>query len=144
MIKFINKTIKYLFSFLFIISAMTSIVAAHGMIIEPINDESVKVYYDGGGFSDRTEVVLLDKDDKELAKGNLDKDGVYKYDKSLPVVKIVAEDGLGHHAEYVVADGFKEGLPKLPIIAAAIVIFGGVAFYFNKKSKAKQNNITIK
>lgn len=137
---------KTMFAFAFIAALMSTSIFAHSMIIEPVNDTSVKVYYDGGGFSDRTVVKLLDENDKELAQGNLDKDGVYTYDKSLPISKIVAEDGLGHHAEWIVADGFKEGLPKAPIIAVAVIIFGGVAIFYNKKNKKKSldNNTQTK
>lgn len=110
-------------------------VFAHGMLLQLVEPGVLKAEYDGGGFSPRTEVVLYDEAGNELASGPVDENGEFHFDKELAVHSAVANDGMGHQAEY--KEGVVEkSIPKLPVVIGVFAVIGGVFAVYNKKSKA--------
>lgn len=107
-------------------------VQAHSMEIEPLEDQRVKVVYEGGGFSRRTTVTVLDDMGRVLEEGKLDAEGVYDYSHLSQAHKILADDGIGHRAEWVIGtDHYHQ--PKMPVIAGVWMVFGSIAWYFDRK-----------
>jgi hypothetical protein len=51
--------------------------------------------------------------------------------------KIVADDGLGHRAGWIVGTEFKKSLPKLPVVIAVLSVCGLIAYIFDKKAKKR-------
>ena len=69
----------------------------------------------GGGFSPRTEVTIYGVNGEELGKGLVDEEGKYHFDASLDVHTAIAEDGMGHRAEY--EKGVETTtIPKVPVV----------------------------
>lgn len=113
-----------------------SMVYAHAMFLELEEPGVLRVEYDGGGFSPRTEVTIYDENGGELDKGLVDEEGKFHFDKNLDVHSAVAEDGMGHRAEY------KKGVqtstvPKIPVVIGVFVIVALIFTFYTKKSKAK-------
>lgn len=111
-------------------------VYAHGMDLKLVEPGVLKVEYDGGGFSPRTEVTIFDAKGNELGKGSVDEEGKYSFDPSLKVHRAIADDGMGHRAEY------KEGvehrdIPKVPVIIGIFAAIGVIFLVFNKRTKNK-------
>lgn len=113
------------------------IAYAHGMFLSLEEPGVLKAEYDGGGFSPRTEVTIYDEEGHELGKGLVDEEGKFHFDSSLKVHSAVADDGMGHRAEY------KEGvevrtIPKVPVIIGVFAVIGIITLIFNKRAKQKQ------
>jgi len=110
---------------------------AHKMTIDPVEDGIIKVQYDDGSFSERTEVKVYNSKDEVIEEGKLDEEGKFTYDKSKDVSYIVAEDGLGHKAEWKIGEetkkdsGGSKGL-KIGAVVLALAIIGGISY---KKKK---------
>lgn len=114
-----------------------SVVQAHSMEIEPLEDQRVRVSYDGGGFSRRTAVTVLDDLGIVLEEGKLDAEGVYDYSHLNQAHKILADDGIGHRAEWVIGMG-QHHRPKMPVIAGVWMVFGSTAWYYQRKVDRKE------
>jgi len=99
----------------------------------------LKVEYDGGGFSPRTEITIYDEKGNELGKGLVDEEGKFHFDKNLDVYSAVANDGMGHRAEYE-KGVIKKEIPKLPVVIAVFAVIGIIFAVFNKK-KTKQKRV---
>lgn len=107
---------------------------AHGMSLILEAPGVFRVEYDGGGFSPGTEVVLYDQEGRELARGLVDEEGKYHFDASLAVYRAVADDGMGHRAEY--KEGVEEKtIPKVPVVIAVFAVVAVIFVVFNKKKK---------
>ena len=110
---------------------------AHGMLLILEEPGVLRVEYDGGGFSPRTEVTIYDKEGNELGKGSVDEEGKYYFDPSLNVHLAVADDGMGHRAEY--KEGVQEkSLPKIPVIIGVFAVIAVITIIFNKRANQKQ------
>lgn len=94
----------------------------------------LRVEYEGGGFSPRTEITIYDENGNELAKGPVDEDGKFHFDENLNIHKAVADDGMGHRAEYVEGATAKS-IPELPVIIGVFAIAGVFYYIFSKKNK---------
>lgn len=120
--------------FICIVLLIPNFVSAHGMDLRLIEPGVLQVEYDGGGFSPRTEVIIYDEAGNELASGPVDENGEFHFDKELNVDRAVADDGMGHRAEY--KEGVVErSIPKLPVVIGVFAIIGGIFAVYNKKSK---------
>lgn len=107
---------------------------AHGMSLRLEAPGVFRVEYDGGGFSPRTEVVLYDEEGRELERGLVDEEGKYHFDENLAVYRAVADDGMGHRAEY--KEGVEEKtIPKVPVVIAVFAVVAVIFVVFNKKKK---------
>ena len=104
-------------------------VSAHRMLIEEISEGVVKVGYEDGRFSRRTVVVVYDKQGEEIARGELDGEGLFYYAPE-DAVLIEADDGLGHRAELVLGEEIAEELPRGLTIALVSVGFLLIAGFF--------------
>ena len=66
----VKISIVSLLSFLLLL--VPSLALAHGMLLTLEEPGVLKVEYDGGGISPRTEVTIYDTEGNELAKGPVD------------------------------------------------------------------------
>lgn len=110
---------------------------AHKMVIEPLEDGVIKVQYDDGSFSERTEVKVYNSKDEVIEEGKLDEEGKFTYDKSKEVSYIIAEDGLGHKAEWKIGEESKKDSGgskwvKIGAVVLVLVAIGGISY---KKKK---------
>lgn len=119
---------------LWMVAAAAPVCHAHSMTIEQVDDQRVLIQYDGGGFSRRTVVTVLDATGHVLEEGKLDAEGMYDYGHLPGAYRIVADDGLGHRAEWVVGTT-RHNRPKLPAIAAVWLVSGGIAWRFRRKKE---------
>lgn len=128
------KRILIIMSILLIIAVP---VYAHKMSIEPVEDGIIKVQYDDGGISSRAEVTVYNSNDEEIEKGKLDEKGQFTYDTSKDAAYIVAEDGLGHKAEWKVGEEVKSdtGGSKALKIGAVVLVFAAIGFISYKRKK---------
>lgn len=127
------------FSLVCIFLIISSYSFAHGMSLKLEEPGVLKVEYDGGGFSPRTEITIYDEKGNELGKGLVDEEGKFHFDKNLDVYSAVANDGMGHRAEYE-KGVIKKEIPKLPVVIAVFAVIGIIFAVFNKK-KTKQKRV---
>ncbi|MGI6679864.1 MAG: hypothetical protein ACOX2Q_12715 [Dehalobacterium sp.] len=114
-----------------------SMADAHGMFLRLEESGVLRAEYDGGGFSSRTEVTIYDAEGNELGKGPVDEEGKYHFDQSLDVHSAVADDGMGHRAEY--KKGVEEkSIPKVPVVIGVFLVIAIISVIFNKRSKLKK------
>lgn len=111
-------------------------VFAHAMIIETVEEGKVKVVFDDGSPNRHAEVTVFDEEENEIAHGEVDEEGYFSYDPTGAVL-LVAQDNMGHRAEYVVGEGMRRSLPRVPTIGAALLIFALVAVVFRYRSKKR-------
>lgn len=114
--------------------AVPSIAFAHGMFLKLVEPGVLKVEYDGGGFSSRTQVTIYDEAGNELGSGTVDENGEFHFEPELDVHRAIADDGMGHRAEY------KKGvetttLPKAPIVIGVLAAAAVIYLYYDKKGK---------
>ena len=110
---------------------------AHGMDLILEEPGVLRVEYEGGGFSPRTEVTIYDMEGNELGKGLVDDEGRYLFDQELVVARSVANDGMGHVAEY--REGVEERtIPKLPVVIAVFALVALIWKLVDRRSKNTQ------
>lgn len=122
-------------SLLLLLSA--SPVFAHLMLIEPVKEDKVKVVFDDGSIARHAEVVAYDHNGEELARGDVDEEGYFRYD-SEEAELLVADDGFGHRAEYVVGEETSQSLPRGPGVALVLLGFVLIAGVFHYRVKKKE------
>ncbi|HHX23971.1 MAG TPA: hypothetical protein GX723_08195 [Thermoanaerobacterales bacterium] len=128
---------RVILSLICILLLIPSISYAHAMFLKLEEPGVLRVEYDGGGFSSRTEVTIYDKEGNELGKGLVDEEGKFHFDPDLEVHSAVADDGMGHRVEYKV--GVKEKtVPKVPAIIGVFAVIGIITVIYNKRAKQKQ------
>ncbi len=130
----------FVFNLIILVFLVISItpVSAHRMIVEPVEEGVVTVYYEGGQLARRAEVVVYDKEDNELARGGLDEEGKFEYPLDQEAALIVADDGMGHQAEYVVGEEIGGELPRGITVAAVLLVFGLIAGIFQYRVKKRE------
>ncbi|MBS4025881.1 MAG: hypothetical protein KGZ96_09435, partial [Clostridia bacterium] len=98
---------------------------AHRMIIRFEEPGLLRVIYDDNSIARRAEIVLLDGDNKELAKGPVNQDGYFSYNKSLKPKLAVADDGLGHRTQLDLTVSQREEIPVAAkaLLGVAILVF---------------------
>ncbi|ABR46753.1 hypothetical protein Amet_0526 [Alkaliphilus metalliredigens QYMF] len=137
------KRISIICMIILLFAFTVSPVYAHKMLIEPIEDGVIKVNYEDGSVSSRTEVVVYDSNGAEILTGSLDENGYFYYDTDLDATRIVADDGLGHRVEWQVGDpavysNHGSKWKKISLVVAIFVVIGSVFFLRNKKAKEKE------
>lgn len=117
---------------------------AHRLLIRPIESGVVRIVYDDDTVVGKAEVIIYGENEIVLEQGQVDADGYYKYDKNLPIVLIVANDGLGHRARWTYGDEVKEELPILPkaVLTVAVLVF--VAAFFHYRNTNTNTNAQVK
>lgn len=130
-----NLQKKFLFCLIVLLLLVPGVAHAHGMFLRLEAPGVFRVEYDGGGFSPRTEVVLYDKEGRELERGLVDEEGKYHFDETLAVYRAVADDGMGHRAEY--KEGVEEKtIPKVPVVIAVFAVVAIIYVIYSKKKRA--------
>ncbi len=131
----VNKGIVFLLAIIMI--TLSSLpVFAHALFLTLEEPGVLKAEYDGGGFSPRMEVVVYNKDDEELARGNVDEEGLFHFDEDLAAHHAIVDDGMGHNASWEM--GVEEStIPKLPVILVVFVLIGFTFYRYSKKEKEK-------
>ncbi|MBP2027552.1 hypothetical protein J2Z35_001349 [Acetoanaerobium pronyense] len=123
-----------IFIFLIVALLLPGVSFAHGMDLILEESGVLRVEYEGGGFSPRTEITIYDENGNELAKGPVDEDGKFHFDENLNIHKAVADDGMGHRAEY--QEGATEkNISKLPVIIGVFAVAGIFVYVFSNKNK---------
>ncbi len=116
-----------------IVLAFSTTAYAHRMIIQPREEGVIKVIYDDGSASSRrTEVVAYDRDNQEIKRDGLDREGFFSYPSETYL--IVADDGLGHRAEWVVGEETTE-LPRGITISVVVTGLVVIAVFFDYRVK---------
>lgn len=123
-------------SFIVLFLFMPGIAYAHGMHLTLEEPGTFRVEYEGGGFSPTIEVTLYDENGQVIAKGPVDAEGKFRFDPSLGVHRAVADDGMGHRAEYR-KEMESTPLPKLPVVLGIFALIAVIALVFNHRSKSK-------
>lgn len=118
-------------------------VSAHRMIVEPVEEGVVTVYYEGGQLARRAEVVVYDKEGNELARGGLNEEGNFEYPPDQEAALVVADDGMGHRAEYEIGEETGEELPRGITVAAVLMVFGIIAGIFQYRVKKKEARVQV-
>ncbi|MGF7186502.1 hypothetical protein GGQ84_002614 [Desulfitispora alkaliphila] len=128
------------FSVIAIIMAITFLsfseeAYAHRMLIRDMEPGIVKVIYDDGTIAKRAQVILYSGQDEELFKGNVSEEGIFNYDKTLQPSKAVADDGMGHRAEYDFSKGEVIETSNTPkaVLGVSMLVF--IAAFFNYRNK---------
>lgn len=132
MISFLKKS--RIFIFVIVALLLPGVSFAHGMDLILEEPGILRVEYDGGGFSPRTEITIYDEAGNELSKGLVDGEGKFHFDQNLNVHRAVADDGMGHRAEY--QEGATEkNISKLPVIIGVFAVAGIFVYVFSNKNK---------
>lgn len=122
-----------------ILMMFSATVYAHKMTIEPVEDGLIEVLYDDGSFSSRTEVTVYDSNDQVIESGKLDDEGRFTYDIDSNAEYIVADDGMGHRAEWTVgeeAGSSSSHASKYIRIAVVVLVLVGVGgIYYVRRGK---------
>ncbi len=124
----LTKMMIMLLLIVLVISIPVGTVFAHRMVIEELEAGLVKIGYEDGRFSRRTEIVVYNEQGMELQRGMIDTNGQFSYQPE-EVVLIVADDGLGHRAELNLGQEVEEELPRgltVSLVFSAFVLFAGV------------------
>ena len=131
-----SRLIVLIVCFLMVFS---TVAFAHKMVIEPVEDGVVKVYYEGGDFSSRTEVTVYDSHDQVIQSGQLDDEGKFTYDTNSDAEYLVADDGMGHKAEWTIGEEASSSshASKYIKIAVVVLVLAGIAgiYYVRKRKK---------
>ncbi|MEW9094129.1 MAG: hypothetical protein AB2417_03510 [Clostridiaceae bacterium] len=129
------KNLKMFFLVSIMLLLFTTPVYAHKLAIESVEDGIIKVHYDDGSFSEKTEIILYDANDKEIKRGKLDENGQFKYDKDSGVVYIVADDGMGHKVKWKVGEEVSHHHKgsKWIKIGGVLIAFAAVGGIFYKR-----------
>lgn len=108
---------------------------AHNMMIIPQPEPGkVKVLFEDGAVPRHAQVVVYNEDGVVIKEGGIADDGSFSYPEE--AYKLVADDGFGHRDEWIVGTEVRQ-LPKIPVVGGVLALFGGIAWFFDKRVKAK-------
>lgn len=130
-----SRLIVLIMCFLMIFSATAY---AHKMTIEPLEDGIIQVLYDDGSFSSRTEVTVYDSNDEVIESGKLDEEGKFTYAASGDAEYIVADDGMGHKAEWTIGEEPSSSSHASKYIKVGVVLLALLAvvgLYYKRKGR---------
>lgn len=129
----------FIFS-LFLVFFMQTAVFAHQMIIEPLPQQRIKVYYEGGTFSKDTTITLFDAAGQVVFMKKVDENGEFDYNRYSRVDSLIADDGMGHRVMWKVGEPVhnitgNERWIRIGLIACTLSAIG---FAFYERSKRKR------
>ncbi|TCK98136.1 hypothetical protein EDC19_0554 [Natranaerovirga hydrolytica] len=131
------NVLKKLILLIVIFSLSSTVVYGHRMLIEPIEDGMVKVYYADGSFSNTTQVMVYDTSNNLIVSERVNDEGYFDYASYSDAHKLVADDGLGHRVEWQVGDPISYSSSFyywLKIVIVVVIIIGiGLIFYIRQK-----------
>lgn len=133
----LKKVLSCLLSGIFLWVVTGSPAMAHRMLIYPVAEGEIRVAYEDGRFSRRTEVVVYDRDHKELARGKLDGQGHFCYAGYPGAALIVADDGLGHRVEWKVGEEVPVGPPRVVTVSLVLLGLALVAAVFHYRTRTR-------
>jgi len=139
MLKRIKLTILVVWAMLLVMLPAAP-VFAHLMLIEPVEEGKIQVVFDDGTTCRHSEVVVYDENEQEIKQGEVDEKGKFSYPPE-DAELIVADDGFGHRAEYVVGEDPHQALPRGPTIAVVLAGFVLVAVIFQYRVKKKKAQV---
>ena len=128
---------------LFLIFLFSAPVSAHRMIVKPVEEGVVTVIYEGGRKARRAEVVVYSEKGEEIARGSMDENGHFHYPVDQGDVRIVAEDGIGHKAEWRSGDSYEEELPRGLTVTLVFLGFVIIALIFHYRIKKKEESMPV-
>lgn len=125
---------------LFFVFLMQTAVFAHQMIIEPLPQQRIKVYYEGGTFSKDTNITLFDATGQVVFMKKVDEKGEFDYSRYSRVDSLIADDGMGHRVMWKVGEPVhnvtgNERWIRMGLIACTL---SAVGFAFYERSKRKR------
>ncbi|MCW3489422.1 hypothetical protein [Dethiobacter alkaliphilus] len=115
----------------------TTSAYAHRMLIRPVEPGLIQVVFDDDTVAQTADVILYDEDRQVLGQGNVNAEGYFEYDTSLPVTRIEANDGVGHSASWLYGAELNEPEPMLPRVLLAVSAFIFIAAFFHYRSSQK-------
>lgn len=131
---------KYLLLFMVLaLVVLPTAALAHGLNFTLEEPGVLKPEYDGGGFSPRMEVTLYDENDQVIESGQVDEDGLYRFDPDTKFAYAEVNDGMGHQATYEPGEEPAPEIPKVPVVIAVFVIIILIFYFNNKKKKNKED-----
>ncbi|RQD68607.1 MAG: hypothetical protein D5S00_08690 [Tindallia sp. MSAO_Bac2] len=133
-----NNSVMAVSIALIIITFFSSLSAyAHAMFIEAVEEGKVQVIFDDGTPNRHAEVIVYDEADKEIERGNVDRQGYFSY-AAKDAVRLVAKDNFGHRAEYVIGEETRKQLPRIPTVAGVLAIFILIAAFFQHRTNKRK------
>ena len=112
-------------------------IFAHRMVIEELEAGLVKVGYDDGRFSRRTEIVVYDEKGTELQRGMIDASGQFSFSPEQAAL-IVADDGIGHRAEMALGAEVLEEKPRGLTVSLVFIAFLTLSGIFQYRVSSRQ------
>lgn len=124
---------------LFLVFFGQTVVFAHQMVIEPLPQQRIKVYYEGGTFSKDTNITLFDATGQVVFMKKVDEKGEFDYSRYSKVDSLIADDGMGHRVMWKVGEPIhnvtgNERWIRISLIASTLAAIG-YAFYERSKRK---------
>ncbi len=116
-----------------------SAASAHLLIIEQKEAGTMMVRYDDGTPATLATVTLYDQEGNVLSEGSVNSEGFYRYDPIKPVYRVVADDGMGHRARWVIgSENWWLEIPRWAraLLGVSILLF--IAAFLNYRKTAAQ------
>lgn len=111
---------------------------AHRMLIRPVTPGQLQIIFDDGTSASAADVAFYDRDGNDLLRSKADQDGNVGYDTSLPIARVVANDGAGHRATWNYGDEFRVPSSRWPKIVLIASLFLFIAALFQRKYATSQ------
>lgn len=124
---------------LFLVFFVQTVVFAHQMVIEPLPQQRIKVYYEGGTSSKDINITLFDATGQVVFMKKVDEKGEFDYSRYSKVDSLIADDGMGHRVMWKVGEPVhnvtgNERWIRISLIASTLAAIG-YAFYERSKRK---------
>lgn len=130
---------RFLLLFLILLLISPTISHAHRMVVEIIETGVIQVRYDDGTISQIASVTAYDKERNILFEEIVNENGVIKYDPTITIYQLVADDGIGHRASW--KEGESENiLASIPLkirafLGISLLFFTFALFSYRRKIK---------
>lgn len=130
---------------LLLVFLMQVTVFAHQMIIEPLPQQRIKVYYEGGTFSKDTTISLFDANGQVVFMKKVDQNGEFDYSKYSRVDSLIADDGMGHRVMWKVGEPVHNvtGSERWIRIGLIVCTLSAIGFAFYERAKRKKLEKTL-
>ncbi len=116
--------------FLFLATAQVDPAWAHRMLVGQEEPGKLFVYYEGETPAALAVVTLYDAQGVEVKEGTVDEAGYFFYDPWLPVVRAVADDGMGHRAEIALDEPEAASVSTAAKTAFGLALLAFVSAFF--------------
>lgn len=125
---------------LLLVLLMQTAVFAHQMIIEPLPQQRIKVYYEGGTFSKDTNITLFDANGQVVFMKKIGENGEFDYSRYSRVDSLIADDGMGHRVMWKVGEPVHNvtGTERWIRIGLIACTLSAIGFAFYERAKRKK------